>query len=790
MTAITSLPSVSTLTNQIVLPVVDVTDASRTKKMTLAQLVTASKGATGPTGPRGIDGLQGQQGATGPSGGPPGPQGPTGPQGAGPTGPQGVRGPTGNPGAPGGPTGLTGEPGATGPTGRTGPTGAGATGPTGRTGPSGSGPQGTRGPTGPQGPQGVAGNDGVTGPTGAGATGPTGPANGPTGPTGAGGVGATGPTGAGATGPTGAQGNVGPQGFGPTGPSGPTGADSNVTGPTGWTGPSITGPTGAASSVTGPTGITGATGPTGATGVGATGPTGDLGSTGPTGPGVTGPQGSQGNTGATGPTGIQGATGPTGPSITGPTGPSITGPTGAIGPTGAGTAGPTGPTGLSTFTQISTVTSRTVDAKLKDIYVTPEDFFAVGDGIADDYFALQSAINSGLTVRLTEGKIYKYNTGLILSNTFQRFGGPGVLRPTGSINGITITGGCAGVEVDLTFNSPNLAGCALRIDNADRVTIKKLYGVDIGSNYTSSSVLYIQDSNTCVVDWLWAYCGGKGITWYGTDILRSDILRINFAVIDCANNQYGLDWDGNCHSLEIGYLGLVTTKGAIIHNTSGGATYPAIGKFNHIEIDYATSYGVEITAGLDFDFNIPYIQGCGASGIKIGAAINNYNVRINGGKITGNTGYGIENAGGVVLLGGSTDLSSNTVGKTTGAVWTTVNRLSVNDDDYYLEMNGSNPLLSLGQNSYLTFDRSTYRYSFYTSSTSVLVMDKTYVQSVVPLLPPTYTVSGLPNTNLVLGMRATISDCTTTTFYTNVSGLGTGSYKVPVYYDGSAWRIG
>jgi len=790
MTAITSLPSVSTLTNQIVLPVVDVTDASRTKKMTLAQLVTASKGAAGPTGPRGIDGLQGQQGATGPSGGPPGPQGPTGPQGTGPTGPQGVRGPTGNPGAPGGPTGLTGEPGATGPTGRTGPTGAGATGPTGSTGPSGSGPQGTRGPTGPQGPQGVAGNNGVTGPTGV--QGPTGPANGPTGPTGAGGEGATGPTGPGVTGPTGPQGNVGPQGFGPTGPSGPTGAASSVTGPTGWTGPSVTGPTGAPSSVTGPTGTAGITGPTGATGAASnvTGPTGSQGATGPTGASVTGPQGSQGTSGVTGPTGTQGATGPTGPSVTGPTGPSVTGPTGAIGPTGSGTAGPTGPTGLSTFTQINTVTSRTIDAKLKEIYVTPEDFGAVGNGIANDYFALQSAINTGLHVRLTEGKLYKYTTGLVISTSFQQFGGPGMLAPTGSINGVTINGGCAGVEVDLVINSPNLQGCALRIDNADRVTIKKLYGVDVGSNYTTSSVLYIQQSNTCVLEWMWAYCGGKGITWYGTDILRSDILRINFAVIDCANNQYGLDWDGNCHSLEIGYLGLVTTKGVIIRNTSGGSTFPAIGKFNHIEIDYATSYGVEITAGLDFDFNIPYIQGCGASGIKIGAAINNYNVRINGGKITGNTGYGIENAGGVVLLGGTTDLSSNTVGKTTGAVWTTVNRLSVNDDDYYLEMNGSDPLLSLGQNSYLSFDRTNYRYSFYTSSTSVLVMDKTYVQSVVPLLPPTYTVSGLPNTNLVLGMRATVSDCTTTTFYTNVSGLGTGSYKVPVYYDGSAWRIG
>ena len=72
-----------------------------------------------------------------------------------------------------------------------------------------------------------------------------------------------------------------------------------------------------------------------------------------------------------------------------------------------------------------------------------------------------------------------------------------------------------------------------------------------------------------------------------------------------------------------------------------------------------------------------------------------------------------------------------------------------------------------------------------------MVMDKTYIQSVVPLLPPTYTVSTLPNSGLVSGMRATVSDCTTTTFYTSVSGLGGGSNWVPVFCDGSGvWRIG
>ena len=59
-----------------------------------------------------------------------------------------------------------------------------------------------------------------------------------------------------------------------------------------------------------------------------------------------------------------------------------------------------------------------------------------------------------------------------------------------------------------------------------------------------------------------------------------------------------------------------------------------------------------------------------------------------------------------------------------------------------------------------------------------------------PALPPTYTVATLPNTGLLAGMRATVSDCTTTTFYTSVSGLGSGSNTVPVFYDGSVWRIG
>ena len=460
-------------------------------------------------------------------------------------------------------------------------------------------------------------------------------------------------------------------------------------------------------------------------------------------------------------------------------------------------AGGVGIGGAVNIGQTSTIAGARILTTATAAIVYPEDFGAVGNGSTNDYGALQAAINTGKSVYLSDGKTYYYTTGLVLNNSYQRFGGPGILKPSGSINGVTITG-YEGVEVDLTFNAPDLAGCAVRVDAANRVTIKKLHGVSIGTNNTTSSILYVQQCNTCVVDWMWAVTGGKGITWYGSDSLRSDILRINFAVLDCADDQYGLDWDGNCHSLEIGYLGLVGTKGAIIRNTykdshPSATTFPAIGRFNHIEIDYPTSHGIEITAGLDYDFNIPYILGAGVStsspgksGIKIGSSINSYQVRINGGKSIGNTGYGIENTGGVVYFDGTTDLSNNVLGRKTGEVWTTLERLTLDDDNFYLTMNSGNPLVALSSSSTIAYDRTNKQLNFTIDSVGSLQIAKTYVQAFTPLITPTYTVGTLPSG--LQGMRAIVSDANTSTFY-SVAASG-GSYVVPVYYTGSEWRIG
>jgi hypothetical protein len=93
MTQIASLPLVENLNNILIVPVVDTSDGNKTKRLTISQIATLSKG------------VQGVQGSFGPQGPASGPQGATGRQGAtggqGTTGSQGVQGTRGAQGVQG-----------------------------------------------------------------------------------------------------------------------------------------------------------------------------------------------------------------------------------------------------------------------------------------------------------------------------------------------------------------------------------------------------------------------------------------------------------------------------------------------------------------------------------------------------------------------------------------------------------------------------------------------------------------------------------------------------------------
>jgi hypothetical protein len=363
--------------------------------------------------------------------------------------------------------------------------------------------------------------------------------------------------------------------------------------------------------------------------------------------------------------------------------------------------------------------------------VTPGDYGAVGDGAVDDSASIQAALDSGFDVYLPPGRVYAIGTTLTMSTPNQSFGGPGVLRIVGAINGLELISPTAtivtGIQLDLTFNSPTqTSGWAVYINNSSRVKINKL---NIISGFGG---LYVQQANWVVVDFMWASLTGPGVKWYGNDSTRSDLLILNSVVVDTGDTYYGMDWDGNCHSLTVKYLGIVGGKGMIIRNSDGVTTFPAIGRIGQVEVDYSTGIGVEIQSGLDYDFVMPYVLGAASDGFRIGAAINAYEVRITGGKSIGNGGYGINNLGGVLLYSGNTSLYSNGLGEINGSVWNKTPRQAI-DDDYYLTVSGGNPLLVFAPNDYLSYDRTANQYNFQVAGNGIFNMSATAVQSYKPL---------------------------------------------------------
>jgi hypothetical protein len=508
--------------------------------------------------------------------------------------------------------------------------------------------------------------------------------------------------------------------------------------------------------------------------------------------------------------------------------------------------------------------TETVQAKLRLGYVYPEDFGAAGDGTTNDTTALQNAINTGRDVYLAAGKTYLHTVALSVTTNYQWVGGPGILKTSGAINSVSVGGSSIGVKLSLNFNSPGqTTGYAIYISSADRVTIERAY------LYDAFGALYVEQANTVQLEWMWGIIRGPGIKWYGDAAKRSDILSINFCVLDPGPDYYGFEWDGNCNSLNVKYMGLVcggststqSSYGFIIQNTVGGyksvtsgtiagttltlttapsspivvgmvisgtgvtagttitglinstnytvstaqsvattpitavpAFFPAIGRVGQVEIDYAKSAAIRVLSGVDYDFVMPYVTGAVSDGLYVDSNIDSYNVRVSGGKFIGNGGYGINNTtAGPLLMSGSLDLSSNTYGQSFGEVWNLAPKQSV-DEYFYLNLGGDKTLASgtsqinFYPNDYISHNRSGSRqWKYFIGGVEVFQVTIDSINPLVPLKLKTYTVATLP-TSPVKGWTAMVTDANATTFASTV--VGGGSNNVPVYYDGTNWRIG
>jgi len=508
--------------------------------------------------------------------------------------------------------------------------------------------------------------------------------------------------------------------------------------------------------------------------------------------------------------------------------------------------------------------TQTVQSKLRLGYVYPEDFGAAGDGTTNDTTALQNAINTGRDVYLAAGKTYLHTVALSVTTNNQWFGGPGVLKTSGAINSVNVGGASNGVKLSLNFNSPGqTAGYAIYISNAARVTIERAY------LYDAFGALYVEQANTVQLEWMWGIIRGPGIKWYGDGSKRSDILSINFCVLDPGTDYYGFEWDGNCNSLNVKYMGLVcgtsnatqSSFGFIIQNTVGGyksvtsgtiagttltlttapsspivvgmiisgtgvtagttitglinstnytvstaqsvattpitavpAFFPAIGRVGQVEIDYAKSAAIRVLSGVDYDFVMPYVTGSVSDGLYVDPNIDSYNVRVSGGKFIGNGGYGINNTtAGILLMSGSVQLTNNTSGATNGNVWNLAPTQAV-DDYFYLNLGGDKTLASgtsqinFYPNDYISHNRASPRkVRFYIGGIEVFTVGADSVDSLIPFKLKTYTVATLPGSP-VKGWVAMVTDANATTFASTVAGGG--SNNVPVYYDGTNWKIG
>ena len=518
-----------------------------------------------------------------------------------------------------------------------------------------------------------------------------------------------------------------------------------------------------------------------------------------------------------------------------------------------------------TFVESGTgAVTETVQAKLRSGYVYPEDFGAVGNGSTNDTTALQNAINTGRDVYLAAGKTYLHTTALSVTTNYQWLGGPGILKTSGAINSVNVGGSSIGVKLSLNFNSPGqTTGYAIYISSADRVTIERAY------LYDAFGALYVEQANTVQLEWMWGIIRGPGIKWFGNAAKRSDILSINFCVLDPGPDYYGFEWDGNCNSLNVKYLGLVcggsistqSSYGFIIQNTVGGyksvtsgtiagttltlttapsspivvgmiisgtgvtagttitglinstnytvstsqsvattpitavpAFFPAIGRVGQVEIDYAKSAAIRVLSGVDYDFVMPYVTGSVSDGLYVDSNIDSYNVRVSGGKFIGNGGYGINNTtAGILLMSGSVQLTNNTSGATNGNVWNLAPTQAV-DDYFYLNLGGDKTLASgtsqinFYPNDYISHNRASPRkVRFYIGGVEVFTVGADSVDSLIPFKLKTYTVATLPGSP-VKGWVAMVTDANATTFASTVAGGG--SNNVPVYYDGTNWRIG
>lgn len=182
--------------------------------------------------------------------------------------------------------------------------------------------------------------------------------------------------------------------------------------------------------------------------------------------------------------------------------------------------------------------------EIKNAYVTPEMFGAVGDGTTDDTAAIKSAISSGKQVYLA--KVYKITETIVLPSNIRLFG-DSAHSGSDSPQGLIIATGCDAFHIQ----------AGTRFICLTRFRIVSDFGgvVFVGSG-TITRLVFDELTLTCEYDFTDSFANGVSVT-SAVSLWNVEFNNISSYINDNGNN-YAFYLDANARSFAIKFRNVVT----------------------------------------------------------------------------------------------------------------------------------------------------------------------------------------------------------------------------------------